>query len=52
MPASGSVTGVLPTSPSGATRSRTATFFGADGSGRTFLRRWGFPLFILRILVL
>ncbi len=37
---------------SGPLRSRTATFFGVDGGGRTFLRRWGFPLFILLILFL
>ena len=51
-PASNTITGQLPALPSGPTRSRTATFFGADGSGRTFLRRWGFPLFILLILFL
>jgi predicted PurR-regulated permease PerM len=43
----GSVTGTV-TAP----RSRTATFLGADGSGRTFLRRWGFPLFIVLMLIL
>ena len=33
-------------------RSRTATFFGADGSGRVFLRRWGFPLFVVFVAFL
>jgi predicted PurR-regulated permease PerM len=42
----------VPPPVSGPTRSRTATFFGADGSGRVFLRRWGFPLFILLIAFL
>ena len=59
-PASGGVsTGVprtpsetLPPPASGPTRSRTASFFGVDGSGRTFLRRWGFPLFVLLIVIL
>jgi predicted PurR-regulated permease PerM len=46
----GTVTTPIPTSPTG--RSRTATFFGADGSGRTFLRRWGFPLFVVFVIIL
>ncbi|MDQ3334291.1 MAG: AI-2E family transporter [Myxococcota bacterium] len=56
-PASGATSGVIttpiPTTQTGSTtRSRTATFFGADGSGRTFLRRWGFPLFVVFVLIL
>jgi len=42
----------MPPPTSGPLRSRTASFFAIDGSGRTFLRRWGFPLFILLILFL
>jgi predicted PurR-regulated permease PerM len=45
-------TGTFPPPMSGPTRSRTATFFGTDGAGRTFLRRWGFPLFILVVIYL
>lgn len=54
-PVSGAVTGQLPSSSTttgSITRSRTASFFGVDGSGRTFLRRWGFPLFILFVIFL
>jgi len=53
-PVSGAVTAPLAMTPSGPVtgRSRTATLFGPDGSGRNFLRRWGFPLFILFVLVL
>ncbi len=36
----------------GSVRSRTASFFATEGSGRQFLRRWGFPLFILLCLFL
>jgi predicted PurR-regulated permease PerM len=48
----------LPT-PAGATgpvstpmRSRTATWLGADSPTRKFLSRWGFPLFVLVIIIL
>ncbi|MBA3393521.1 MAG: AI-2E family transporter [Deltaproteobacteria bacterium] len=39
-----------PTTASGPVRSKTATLFAADGSGRQFLRRWGFPLFLVLVL--
>ena len=42
----------IPPPVTGPTRSRTATFFGVDGSGRVFLRRWGFPLFIVFVIFL
>ncbi|MDX2086697.1 MAG: AI-2E family transporter [Kofleriaceae bacterium] len=38
--------------PSGTTRSRSQTWFGAESPGRKFLGRWGFPLFILLMLIL
>src|SRR5262252_8403048 len=49
----------VPTSGSGATgpvstsvRSRTTTWFGQDSPTRKFLSRWGFPLFVLTIIIL
>lgn len=46
------VTGPIP-QPVGqvpTTRSRTPTLFGDDGPVRRFIKRWGFPLFILLVL--
>lgn len=52
-PASGGIPTFTPTpSPSGPTRSRTQTWFGNESPGRKFLARWGFPLFILLMLIL
>ncbi len=33
-------------------RTKSPTLFGADGAGRSFLRRWGFPLFVVFIAFL
>ncbi len=33
-------------------RTKSTTLFGVDGVGRTFLRRWGFPLFVLLVAIL
>jgi predicted PurR-regulated permease PerM len=45
---------VDPATASGAVpaRSRTSTWLGADSPSRRFLGRWGFPLFVLFVLVL
>jgi predicted PurR-regulated permease PerM len=50
-------TGTFPAIPSGPPpaeprRSRAETLFGAGGRLREFLGRWGFPLFVLIVLVL
>lgn len=42
--------GPMPTPPPTG-RARSATLFGEDGTVRRFLKRWGFPLFILLILI-
>ena len=45
----GQVTAPIPATPSG--RSRSQTLFGDDGPVRRFIKRWGFPLFILLIVI-
>ena len=47
-PPFGSVPQTVPPAPTG----RTGTVLGPGGPVRTFLRRWGFPLFILFIVVI
>ncbi len=42
-------TDTLPPPASGPLRSRTTTLFGSGGPVRTFLYRWGFPLFVVLI---
>lgn len=54
-PIGGPSTGGLPPLPGGVPpvppgRSRSTTLFGDDGPIRRFLKRWGFPLFILLIV--
>src|SRR5688572_12020633 len=57
-PPSGGVPGATdpllpqPTSGPVPSRSRSTTLFGADGSARRFLLRWGFPLFVVFIAIL
>ncbi len=46
----GQVTSPIP-SPVASGRSRSQTLFGEDGTVRRFVKRWGFPLFILLILI-
>jgi predicted PurR-regulated permease PerM len=41
-----------PVAPSAPTRSRSTTWFGAESPSRRFLARWGFPLFVLVIVIL
>jgi len=48
LPTPGGVTGPV----SSPMRSRTATWLGADSPTRKFLSRWGFPLFVLVIIIL
>lgn len=40
------------TGPVATPRTRSQTLFGEDGPARRFLKRWGFPLFILFVLFL
>src|SRR5688572_8907613 len=57
-PPSGGVPGATdpllpqPTSGPVPSRSRSTTLFGADGSARRFLLRWGFPLFVVLMAIL
>lgn len=45
----GQVTSQIPATPTG--RARSQTLFGDDGPVRRFIKRWGFPLFILLIVI-
>ncbi|HEX4417711.1 MAG TPA: AI-2E family transporter, partial [Kofleriaceae bacterium] len=47
----GTVTGSI-TQPITAPRSKSATWFGEGGAPRRFFTRWGFPLFVVLVLVL
>ena len=42
--------GGVPQTPTGPTRARSQTWFGAESAGRRFLGRWGMLLFVLAIL--
>src|SRR4051812_6694147 len=49
----GQITGPVPmTGPIAAGRARSQTLFGEDGPFRRFIKRWGFPLFVLFVVVL
>jgi predicted PurR-regulated permease PerM len=49
----GTVTGSITQPISGSTaRSRSQTWFGEGGALRRFVTRWGFPLFVLLVLIL
>ena len=47
----GQVTSPIPMTPPPTGRARSTTLFGDEGPVRRFLKRWGFPLFILLILI-
>jgi predicted PurR-regulated permease PerM len=47
----GQVTAPMFPTPPPTGRARSATLFGDDGPVRRFFKRWGFPLFILLILI-
>lgn len=44
--------GGVPLTPTGPTRARTQTWFGAESASRKFLGRWGMLLFVLLVLYL
>jgi predicted PurR-regulated permease PerM len=50
MTSTGQVTSPIPAVQNPTGRSRTPTLFGDEGPVRRFLKRWGFPLFILLIV--
>ncbi|MBL9013968.1 MAG: AI-2E family transporter [Myxococcales bacterium] len=49
-PSGGVPSGGVPLTPTGPTRARSQTWFGAESAGRRFLGRWGMLLFVLAIL--